>query len=175
MLLDLNLKLFVWIDQKLLLSSIFYSSYNLKGSLLNFVPYVLSCLTASCPTCSCALRASCLTCLVSYVFSWLRASCLMCVRASRVSCPKYSRASRASCLRVLVPCMHLLYMLSCLTCLVSYVHFAVRVSCQTCLRCSCTSRVLCLVVLRLARTLPAILLLVPHLLQVFQVHTSYVF
>ena len=53
-------------------------------SLLNYVPYVLSC-----PTC-----------LVPYVLSYStcpRASCPTCSRTLRASCPTYSRAPHASC------------------------------------------------------------------------------
>ena len=122
-------------------------------SLLNYVPYVLSC-----PTCSRALRASCPTCcralraLVPHVPPVLRVSCPTRSRALRALCPTCSRDPRASCLtcfscpacshapralRVLVP-----YVLSCL---VPYVH-----SCPTyivpyvlsCLTCFCVSLVL---------------------------------
>ena len=111
----------------------FHESRGTKSSLLNYVPYVLSC-----PTCLMPYVLLCLTCLVPYV-------------------------------------------LSCLTCLVPYVPFALGASCQTWSR---VSRVLgalvphvscTLLVLRLARTLRALLFLVPHLLQVFQVYASHVF
>ena len=114
-------------------------------SLLNYVPYLLSCPTCprasrtSCPTCSCALRASCPMCSRA-----LRASCSTCPRASRAWCPTCSRALRAllphlpralrallpympRALRALVPCMPralralVPYVLSCPTYLVSYV------------------------------------------------------
>ena len=122
---------------------------SILKSLLNYVPYVLSC-----PTCLVSYVPSCFTCLVPYV----------------------PRALRVLCLTCLVP-----NVLSCLTCLVSYVPFALGASCQTC---SCVSRVLgalvthvfyALLILGLARTLRALLLIVPHLLQVFQVNASHVF
>ena len=128
MLLDLNLTLFVWIDQKLLLSSIFYSSYNLKGSLLNYVPYVLSCLTASCPTCSCALRASCLTCP-----SASRASCPTCSRGfvPRALCAFVPHVSRA--LSTLVPHVPRAYVFLCPACICCTCSRASRASCLTCI------------------------------------------
>ena len=80
-----------------------------KSSLLNYVPYVLSCPTClvpyvlsclTCLTCSRVSRASCPTCsrtFVPYVFRALRALCPMCSRASRASCPTCSRVLRAPC------------------------------------------------------------------------------
>ena len=130
------------------------------------VPYVLSCFTClvpyvlSCPTCLVPYVLSCLTCLVPYVLS-----CLTCFVPYVLLCPT-----------CLVP-----YMLSCLTCFLPYVPFALRASCQTCSRVSRVLGVLvpqvscALRVLGLAGTLRALLLLVPHLLQVFQVYASHVF
>ena len=140
------------------------------------VPYVTRVLRASrasCPNCS---RASCSrvlvpSCLVPYV----------------LSCPTYLVSYVPRTLRVLM--LHVLlcptclvsYMLWCLPCLVPYVPFALRSSFQTCSR---VTRVLgalvphvscALLVLGLARTLRALLRLVPHLLQVFQVNASHVF
>ena len=123
---------------------------------------------ASCPTCSRTLRASCLTCSRAP-----RASCLTCSCAASASC---SRVSSASCPKCLVP-----YVPSCLTCLVPYV-----LCCLTwlvpymlsCLRALgvLVSHVPCaLLVLGLARTLRALLLLGPHLLQLFQVYASHLF
>ena len=62
---------------------------GLSTSLLNYVPYVLACLT--CPTCLVPYRLLCLTCLMPYV----------------VSCPTFlvphvRRALPASCLKCLV-------------------------------------------------------------------------
>ena len=111
------------IQQKILVSRFYLS-------LLNYVPYVLSCPLCLVPyllSRSRALRASCLRCSRTS-----RVSCPTCSRASRASCPTCSRASRASCsralrascltcsraLRALVP--HVPYVLSCLMCLGPY-------------------------------------------------------
>ena len=108
------------------------------SSLLNYVPYVLSCLTCFVP-----YVPLCLTCLVPYVLS-----CLTCLVPYVLLC-----------LTCLLP-----YMLSCLTCLVLYVPFALRASCQTCSRVSCVLRTLVphvsstLGVLGLPQTIHALLL-----------------
>ena len=105
------------------MTGVFLLSYCIERSLLNYVPYVLSCLT--CPR---TLRA-----LVPHLLRVLRA-----LVPYVLSCPTCSRALRAlvpyvlSCLTCFVP-----YVLSCPTCLVPYV-----LSCLTCLV-SYVSRVLC--------------------------------
>ena len=124
-----------------------------------------------------ALRA-----LVPYVPRALRAPVPYVPRALRALVPHVPRALRApvSCeSRALVP--YVPRALRALVPHVPYAPFALRVLCQTCSR---VSRVLgalvphvscALLVLGLARTLRAFLLLVPHLLQVFQVNVSHVF
>ena len=130
------------------------------------VPYVPRALRAPVPYVPRALRA-----LVPHV-----------PRALRALMPHVSRALRApvSCTsRALVP--YVPRALRALVHHVPYAPFALRVLCQTCSR---VSRVLgalvphvscALLVLGLARTLRAFLLLVPHLLQAFQVNVSHVF
>ena len=92
-------------------------------SLLNYVPYMLSCATCLVP-----YVLSCPKCLLPHVPRALRAFVL--------SCP--------TCLTCLVSLM-----LSCLTCLLPYVTRAKRaVVSLTCRRCSCSPRVLCLACFR---------------------------
>ena len=116
-------------------------------SLLNYVPYVLSCPTCLVPyvprvlrtlvphvpralCASCALRA--LMPLVSYALSCLTCSCLV---PYVHSCPTYIVPDVLSC--------HTCSRALCFTCFrVSLVLRALV--CFTCLTCSCTSRVFCL-------------------------------
>ena len=96
-------------------------------NLINYVPYVLSCLaclvpyllsylTCPCPTCSRALIA-----LMPHVPCALRAFVPYVPRALRVLVPHVSRA-----LRALVPHVSRALLVFCLTCLVSYVPRAKR-------------------------------------------------
>ena len=113
------------------------------------VPYVPSDSRASCPTCFRVLSASCPTCSQASC-----SSCPTCSCALRASCPTCSHASRASCLTYL-----LLYMprakrafMSHVSCVLLYLTCFVPFAFSGCLE----------------LYLRALLLLVPHLLQVFQ-------
>ena len=120
----------------------------LTRSLLNYVPYVLSCLRVSCSMCPRALRAPCPTCLVPHVLSCPtflvpyvpRASCPTCSCALRASCPMCSRALHASYSTCLVP-----YVLMCFTCLVLHLPCASRFMSpfSLCSLLFCTLRTLC--------------------------------
>ena len=99
-------------------------------SLLNYLPYVLSC-----PTCLVSYVPLCLTCLVPYV---PRALVPHVSRVLRSLVSHVPRALRASCL---VP-----FVLLCPTCLVSYVlsfPMCSRISRASCPTCSCALRVSC--------------------------------
>ena len=89
---------------------------NSKGSLLNYVPHVLSCLT-----CLVHSVLSCSPRLVSQVLLFLTCLFLTCSRALRAACLvlHVPHALVLSCLTCLVPCV--LPRASCLTCLVPYV------------------------------------------------------
>ena len=84
-------------------------------SLLNYVPYLLSCPTCSCPTCSRVLRASCSTCCRASP-----ASCTTCSRALRALMPQVPRTLRAFVPTVLLYPTYLVpYVLLCLHALCS--------------------------------------------------------
>ena len=130
--------------------------WKFKMSLLNYVPrmlswctclvtYVLSCPTCflatsvSCHTCSRASRVLCHTCPLSWRASWHT-----CSRALRSSCPTFSRASRA-------PYLICSRTLRVLRTLAPHLSWALR-----------------FLLLLVPRAVCALLLLISHLLQVFQ-------
>ena len=102
-------------------------------SLLNYLPYMLSCPTCLVPyvllypTCSRVLVRLALHALVYYVFRASRTSCPTCSRALRASCPTCSHALRASCpmcsraTRASWPMCSCASHISCFMCLLTYV------------------------------------------------------